>query len=291
MAIDSPSGLTLIERPDYPTDVTVDRDGFVFVSAVREAGELPARFGAMARPEDDSGVPWSTLLFALEADRFDMRHRFVTALRADAAASRSLESYGRVLEAAFHLQFGGRGPTSDAPGFVAWLRSALGEESAQAVRAQLERGLRTFAVRDSDARLVAAGAHSVAFGLETGHVPADHVSVLYWMSSLVPEWTVVFDQVSSESDDVDDTSPHELHAWWGGQHARAPADSRGDFVDPWSCAGLINALMRDVAKRDTRIHLEVEDEACRAIAAPRSVIVRLREEGISSAEGQDDLDD
>ncbi|MBL0217417.1 MAG: hypothetical protein IPQ07_26525 [Myxococcales bacterium] len=128
----------------------------------------------------------------------------------------------------------------------------------------------------------------MTFGLETGHVPADHVSVLYWMSALVTEWSVVFDQVSSEFDDPDDAAPHELHAWCGGEHVRARADNRGDFIDPYSCAGLVNALMRDVAKRDTRIYLEVEDEGCRAIGAPRSTILRLREEGVLRVTKDDD---
>ena len=276
--------LTLVGGPDYPDHVTVDREGLAFVTVAREQADLPARFEAIARPDDRSAVPWATLLFALETDRFDMRPRFLAALRADAAAQRSLERYGRVLEAPFHTLFGGRGPTREAPGYFGWLRGAVAEESQPAVRAQLERGLRTLSVPPVDARLHAAGACSVTFGLETGHVPADHVSVLYWMSALVPEWSVVFNQVSSPSDDLEDTSPHELHAWWAGEHLRARAENRGDFIDPWSCAGLINVVMRDVAKRDTRIYVEVEDEGCRAIAAPRSVIARLRAEGVLSAD-------
>lgn len=271
----------LVERPFYPEWVTIDRDGLVFATLEREAQEVPRRFHAAPRPDDDDGVPWETMLFGLETDRFDMRRRFVETLRADVAANRSVEGSGRILEAAFHTSFGGRGATSDAAGFVAWLRGAIDAEPHHLVRQQLERGLQTsFTVREIDARIETAGARVVAFALETGHVPADHASVAYWTSALVPEWHVLFDQVASESKDADPGKPHQLHAWCGGEHVTMWAENQGDFVDPWSCAGLVNSLLRDIARRDERVYADVEDEGCRMIVAKRSVIARLREAGV-----------
>ena len=280
MPIDFRPDLKLVQGPFYPKWVTVDRDGLVFANIEREAQEVPRQFHAAPRPDDDDGVPWETMLFGLETDRFDMRRRFIETLRADVAANRSVEGSGRILEAAFHKLFGGRGATSDAAGFVAWLRGAIDDEPHHLVRQQLERGLQTFTVREIDARIEAAGARVVAFGLETGHVPADHESVLYWISALVPEWHVLFDQVASESEDANPEKPHQLHAWCGGEHVTVWAENHGDFIDPWSCAGLVNSLLRDVAKRDERVYADIEDESCRMIVATRSVIANLREAGV-----------
>jgi hypothetical protein len=281
-----PSGLrpdlTLVDGPLVPDHVTLDRDGVVYATTYeRDEQDLPARFAGPARPDDDDGPPWATLVFGLETGRFDLRERFVEQLHADAAAGLPLERYGAALGSAFNHIFGGRGATHDEPGFDAFVRAAIAATTDAAVRTQLQIGLREHDPAWSDPRFERAGASALAFPLETGHVPADHPSVLYWMSALVPGWTnVLFDQISSEVDEIEADPPHQLEAWWAGYHFRAPAENRGDFLDPWSCCGLINVILRDAARSDIRLVLDELDDTARVVAAPRSVLRALRDLGL-----------
>jgi hypothetical protein len=284
------SMLVLSQAAAYPEHVTVDRDDIAYIdpSALeRDDDDLPARFGGPAQVGNPAGPAWPTMLFGVEVGRYDMRDRVVEQLRAAAAGGAdagTLDDYGRLFAAAFHTIFGGRGPTDDLPGFLAFLRETAAGEPDPRVRAQLERGLRDRdeALRDPlDPRFARLGAKVVRFGAETGHVPADHASVLYWLSALVPDWRGVhFAQTSTPADDPSAQDPHRLDAWWGGAHFTTRADNLGDFVDPWSCAALVNVLLRDVARSDVRIYLDAIDEGVTAVGAPRAVLRQLRDLGL-----------
>lgn len=286
--------LVLRTGPDHPRHVIVDEDGIAYVrDPVCVAEQAPARFRGPARPEDAEGPPWATLVFGLETGAHDMRARFLAALRADADAGRSLVRYGDALEAAFRRVFGGRGATPDAPGFLEFVRTAHAAATRPEEREQLARGLRDFEAIPMDERIERAGARAVAFGVETGHVPADHPEVLYWLSALVPGWRAVsFDQEVTCDDDEDESSArYELVAWCRGQAIRSAARNLGDYVDAWSCAGLVNVLLRDVVESDVRVFLQCEDEGALAVAAPVAVLQQLRGAGVLGSDDDDECDD
>ena len=83
-----------------------------------------------------------------------------------------------------------------------------------------------------------------------------------------------------EPHEIEADPPHMLDAWWAGYHFRAPAENRGDFLDPWSCAGLINIILRDAARSEIRLVLDELDDTARVVAAPRSVLRNLRDLGL-----------
>ena len=239
----------LREGPDLPRHVTIDAEGIAYAKKVSITDEpCPRRFAGPARPEDPEGPPWATLIFGLETGRDGLRERFLTALREDAANNRTLVRYGDALEAAFREIFGGRGVTADAPGFLAFVRQALAQFPDSVAREQLARGDRALIV-PSDERL--------SFCTETGHWPADHPEVLYWLSALVPGWQVHFAQVAED----EEAESFVLEAWCDQKAIRSPARNLGDFVDVWSCVGLMNVMLRDVLGSKLRIFLECEDES------------------------------
>jgi hypothetical protein len=286
MPMDLRDDLRLQDGPDVPDHVVVDAAGIPYTTGVeREDADLPARFLGPVRPDAADGPPWATLMFGLETGRHDMRERFLAGLRADAAAGRDLTRYGDALDAAYSQLWGGRGPTIETPGFLAFVRAALAADPDPAIRAELERGLHDLPPVARDDRFEAVGATYVGFAAETGHVPADHPSVLYWLSALVPDWTTVhFDQRAPDLDQAfegdPDGEPIILEAWWAGQRFTAPAENRGDFVDPWSCAGLVNVILRDVARSSTRVVVHCVDEGVVAVGATRAVLRALRAAGV-----------
>jgi hypothetical protein len=275
--------------PDLPDHVSIDDDEISYADGVSVSDEpLPERFGGPARPDDPDGPPWTTLIFGLETGRYGLRDRFLTALRADAEAGRPLGRYGDALEAAFRDIFGGRGATTDASSFLAFVRQALAAEAGPAVREQLARGDRDLSAGTVDERIAHAGAAAFGFGTETGHWPADHAEVMYWMSALVPGWEVHFGQVVEESEDEEPKS-FVLEAWCGGRASRSSARDQGDYVDVWSCAAFVNTLLRDVVRTDVRVHLQCEDDVARVVVGPLNVLRALRETGVLGEE--DDCDD
>lgn len=256
MAFEMSRMLVLTQEPVYPAHVDIVRRVPYHREVRVTPAAPPARFAGPVVPRSEDGPPWETIVFGVETDRFAMRERFVAQLRLEAAAGRDVEVYQHVLAGAFHRIFGGRGTTHETPGFVTWLRGAAASERDARVRACFEAAL-----ADRDDRPPRDG---LVFDMETGHVPADHPAVLYWMSALVPGWEqVVFDQTDSPSEDSDPEAPHAVHAWWAGRRFDAIADNLGDFVDPWSCAGLINVMLRDVARTSYRLALDAEDQFAR----------------------------
>lgn len=242
----------LREGPDLPRHVSIDADGIAYAKKVSITDEpCPRRFAGPARPEDPEGPPWATLIFGLETGRDHLRERFVTALREDAAENRSLVRYGDALESAFRETFGGRGATADAPGFLAFVRQAIAEFPDSAAREQLARG---------DHALIVSSDERLSFSTETGHWPADHPEVLYWLSALVPGWQVHFAQIAED----EEAESFVLEAWCDGKAIRSSARNLGDSVDVWSCAGLVNVILRDVLESDSRVFLACEDESALA---------------------------
>jgi hypothetical protein len=279
--------LRLVMGPDHPDRLLFDPDGIAYARdfAVREKS-IPRRFSGPARPGDSAGPPFTTVVFGLEMGRFDMRERFLRALRRDAGDGRPLTRYGDALESAFRETFGGRGSTADTPGFLAWLRGAIDQASNSDERAQLTRGLRDTEARPEDARIAELGARSVSFGSETGHLPADHPELLYWLSSLVPDWEGAhFQQTvpkAIDERDEDGTASYVLQAWYAGQELRAPARNCGDYLDVMSCAGFANRILRDVLRRDVRVWSHEQDDVGRLVAATLPVLRKLRAEGVIS---------
>lgn len=287
--------LVLMQGPERPDHVTFDADGIAYARQLRRVDEvLPDRFRGPARPEAASGPPWAALVFGLETGAFDMRARFLAALRDDAAAGRPLVRYGDALEAAFRRSYGGRGGTSDTPGFLEFVQAARAGAASEAEREQLARGLRDIEATVIDGRIAQAGAHAISFGLETGHWPADHPEVLYWLSALVPglrdaHFAQVVDANGDEGDE--ESASFELVAWCVGLEITTPALNLGDFVDAWSCVGLINVLLRDVVGCDARVFLRCEDEGALAVCGSIDGIRQLQATGVLGSDEDDDDED
>ena len=280
-------GLRLVEDPEPPRHLQVDPDGIAYARdfTFREKS-IPRRFSGPARPGDSSGPPFTTVVFGLELGRFDMRERFLKALRRDASAGRPLVSYGDALGSAFRRIFGGRGTTADTPAFLDWLRGAIAEAAHPGEREQLERGLEERQGRfPEDERIAKLGARAVSFDNETGHVPADHPELLYWISTLVPDWQGAhFDQrvprIIPDEPDPEGKASYVLQAWYAGQELRAPARNCGDYLDALSCAAFVNSILRDVLRSDVRAWAREEDNDAAIVAGPKSVLRKLLADGV-----------
>lgn len=81
--------LRLVEGSHLPKHLLVDDNGIAYARdfTVRDKS-CPQRFSGPARPRDSAGPPFTTIVFGLEMGRFDMRERFLKALRTDARAGR-----------------------------------------------------------------------------------------------------------------------------------------------------------------------------------------------------------
>lgn len=275
--------LQLIEGPAVPEHVELDAAGVAYLTRADWASQpLPEKFKAPLRASNLDEA-WATVVFGLETGRDGVRERFVAGLNADAAAGLPLSRAGDALEAAFADTFGGRGKTSQTPGFLEFVQRTLDATTHPAVRAQLQRCPRDFSERPVDARIAAAGARAVAFGVETGHVPADHPRVLYWLADFFrPLHDAHFSQVAAADDE-----PIVLEAWWQGQVVRGQASSRDDFIDVWSCAGLINVLLRDGVHSEARVVVIEEDGAALVIGGTPAALDALRADGVLGARDDD----
>src|SRR5262245_39129160 len=260
----------------------IDEDGIAYArDFTSRKRALPRRFSGPARPSHAAGPPFTTIVFGLETGRFDMRARFLETLREDARAGRPLVSHGNALESAFRLIFGGRGATADTPGFLTWLRGAIGEATSPEERDQLVRGMGEREGHVVDEHLAKRGVRSVVFNSETGHMPSDHPEVLYWISDLVPDWKAVhFDQLVDTNDDELGGSYHLLQAWYAGQELQAPAQNLGDFLDVHGCAGLANRILRDVLHSDVRIWAHEADDVGQLVAGTLPAIRELVAAGV-----------
>jgi hypothetical protein len=273
----------LQDGPDLPRHIAMDDDGIAYANDVSFTDEpCPERFDGPARPDDPLGPPWSTLVFGLETGRDRLRDRFLAALREDSAARRPLVRYGDALESAFREIFGGRGATADAPSFLAFVREAVAQSPDAAVREQLARGDRELFVRPVDERIAQFGASAVSFATETGHWPADHPEVMYWLSALVPAWHVHFGQVVDLEEEAAES--FGLEAWCSGKAIRSSVRNLGDHLDVWSCAGLVNVILRDVLRSEVRVFLQCEDEGALAVAGTRESLQELRSQGILASD-------
>lgn len=270
-----------MEGPHLPKHVVAGADGLYYARRLTVLQKsLPRHFAGPARPADAAGPPFTTVVFGLEMGRFDMRERFLKALRRDADAGRPLVRYGDALESAFRKIFGGRGSTVDAPAFLAWLHEALAQAVHPGEREQLERGVRDLTPAPDDERITGVGARALAFDSETGHLPADHPELLYWISALIPGWEGAhFEQrvprVISDEPDADGKASYVLRAWYAGQELRAPAQNCGDYLDVWSCAAFVNSILRDVLHSDVRLWAGGEDNAGEVVAGPLPVLRKL----------------
>jgi hypothetical protein len=125
-----------------------------------------------------------------------------------------------------------------------------------------------------------AGGCGLVFDAETGHVPADHPSLLYWLADLTLELRDAdFDQRAPDfDDDPDTTAPYTLRAYHAGRRWTCRADNCGDFYDVDSCIGLVNALLRDTPTRVAA--LGPREQTVEVIAGPAAAILALRDEGL-----------
>jgi len=272
--------LLVDDGPELPTHVHLGADGIGYASDVSVENEpLPSFFEGPCRPDGPEGPPWATVVFGLETGYGTIRERFLASLNADAVAGRDVVRYGDALESAFRETFGGRGATGAAPGFQSFLRSALAKLTHQRARQELSRGLRELTERPSPDPFAKLGATAMRLGVETGHWPPDHPSLLYWLSSLVPGWhDVHFAQPSGNGDEQAEC--FVIEAWCNSRGARGRADNLGDFLDVWSCAGFANVLLRDLVRSDVRLSVSTEDGGALVVAAPVPVIKKLRAKGL-----------
>lgn len=259
------------ERPDH---VQLDR-GVPFVESRASASALPRRFLGAARPDDPKGLPWAALVFGLETGRFNTRARFLSALNRDAEAQKPVTRFGDALAAAFRITCGGRGATHSTRDFRRFVTEAL-PTTGGAARQQLARGLEKPEPASHDFRIGRAKARAISFSRETGHCPADHPEVLYWLSELIdglPE--LHFTQNRGRGGN---RARAQLVAWSGGAKVSCQAQHLGDLVDVWSCAGFVNALLRDLLGREERVMLRVEDEGVLAVGGRPRALRRLERE-------------
>jgi len=273
MTMELPQELALVE-PTLADHLRHD-DGFVIARVRRTHASAPPWRGS-----ELVDIPHATLVHDLEVDRRDMRAQFLAALRAHAAAGRALDLFASVLANAFQVLYGGRGSTAHTAAFHRWayalatgddlpvvrgiaLHALIGAElpgvdelfagaSAPEDVAERHRLLRASAAdRARDQRPTTERADVIAFDAETGHVPADHPALLYWLADLVPHLhDADFDQVAPDFDrDPDTRKPYTLRAYHAGKRWTCRAVNHGDSYDVPSCIGLINAVLRDTPWR------------------------------------------
>jgi hypothetical protein len=196
--------LKMVTGPHLPKHLSFDRDGLLFLYIKAAPGSLPVYF---AKPSL-AHTNWETLVFGLESDRFKIRQHFTQWLTeaTNKNNEKALQRLGNLLGGCYYYLYGGRYQDKDAANFYDWLFANLQRETNPATKKIWARGLsccpraeakplceefevdylalapREITVDNPFAFLPDKSKLSMIVG-ETGHVPADHVSVLYLLSS------------------------------------------------------------------------------------------------------------
>ena len=98
---------------------------------------------------------------------------------------------------------------------------------------------------------------------------------MYWLSELIgglPE--LHFTQIVGG----EDRERYRLVAWAQGARITCEAQNLGGFVDAWSCAGFMNALLRDLFGREERVMLRVDAAFVQVVAGRPRGLRRLERE-------------
>lgn len=195
--------LRLSSGPRLPSHLSFDKDGFLFLYMKAARGTLPESFSKPSL----TITTWETLVFGLESDRFQMRQHFARWLH-ESNDEKTLQKLGNLLGGCYHYLFGGRSQDKDAPSFYDWIFASLQREASTSKQAIWARGLSCCPRPEAKVLLAQFGLDHLesypqepsdddpfaflpekskltTIAGETGHVPAEHVSILYRLSSVL----------------------------------------------------------------------------------------------------------
>jgi hypothetical protein len=179
---------------------------------------------------------------------------------------------------------------ADAPDFSSLVQQLAAFPTLDALLARLDEDGVTALARDAapiatlEDALRARG-RLLRFDCETGHVPASHPEVLYWLAELAGITDAHFEQdVEEDGDDLADGLCYALRAYFRGNILTGPAENCGDFYDVHASIGMVNALARQAGHPWRVAAIGAPDQVITVVAAPEPALHHWRATGLLAFE-------